>query len=79
MAVYCSKCLKMLCHLCVLKFNLTYLFKLGTLVPLTTQPYVTTSVSPTYSYGPVDFQAANLLNSNNILKSPESYTVTMPD
>ncbi|CAH1719388.1 unnamed protein product [Chironomus riparius] len=51
---------------------------LGTLVPLTTQPYVTTSVSPTYSYGPVDFQASNLLNSNNILKSPESYTFTTP-
>lgn len=46
---------------------------LGTLVPLATQPMTTTSVSP--SYGP-DLQASNLLNSNSILKSPESYTVS---
>lgn len=47
---------------------------LGTLVPLATQPMTTTSVSP--SYGP-DLQASNLLNSNSILKSPESYTVRL--
>ncbi|KAG5682062.1 hypothetical protein PVAND_011447 [Polypedilum vanderplanki] len=48
---------------------------LGTLLPFTT-PYVTTSpMSPT-SY--MDLQASNLLNSNSILKSPESYTFTTP-
>lgn len=47
--------------------------QLGTLVPLATMPMTTTSVSP--SYGP-DLQASNLLNSNSILKSPESYTVS---
>lgn len=50
-----------------------FILQLGTLLPLATQPMTTTSVSP--SYGP-DLQASNLLNSNSILKTPDSYTVS---
>lgn len=60
----------------MLKFPNTFfplllmLLQLGTLLPLATQPMITT-VSPSYS---PDFQASNLLNSN-LLKAPD-YTVS---